>query len=160
MSCEQFDKIQIHLADNRSNAAVLQSVNVPAQFTNGSLASSHASLGRQPAVLRKNAINRVAVEPTFLRNENKVGTRIAWPLFQPSPQGSDFVHARTSPHSKERLSSLQGSLESMNCDFHIAPIDVAQLERNQFACSQSVLKANDQQGVISRAPSSSSFEDI
>jgi uncharacterized protein (DUF1778 family) len=35
-----------------------------------------------------------------------------------------------------------------------------QLERNQFACSQRVLKAIDQQGVISRAASSSGFEDI
>ena len=76
MPREQLDKIQIHLADNRSYAAVLQSMNVPARFTNGSLASSHASLGRQPAVLRENAINRVAVEPTFLRNEKKIGTRI------------------------------------------------------------------------------------
>jgi hypothetical protein len=117
-------------------------------------------LGRQSAVLCKNAINRVAVEPTFLRNENKVGTRIGWPLFQPGPQGRDFVHARTAPHSKQRLSSFHGSLESLNCDFHVAPVDVAQLERNQFACSQGVLKANDQQGVISWAPSSSSFEDI
>src|SRR5258708_21581939 len=72
----------------------------------------------------------------------------------------DFVHARTSPHSKERLSSFQGSLESLNCNFHVAPIDVTQLERNQFACPQGVLKANDQQGVISWAPSSSSFKDI
>ena len=160
MSREQFDKIQIHLSDDRCNAAVLQSVNVPARFTNGSLASNHASLGRQPAVLRKNAVDRVAVEPTFLRNEKKIGTRIAWPLFQPGPQGRDFIHARTSPHSKQRLSSFQGSLESLNCDFHVAPIDVAQLEGNQFACSQGVLKANDQQGVISWAPSSSSFKDI
>ena len=160
MPREQLDKIQIHLADNRSYAAVLQSMNVPARFTNGSLASSHASLGRQPAVLRENAINRVAVEPTFLRNEKKIGTRITWPLFQPGTQGSDFVHARTSPHSKERLSSLQGSLESLNCDLHVAPVDVAQPKRNQFACPKSVLKANYQQGVISWAPPSSSFEDI
>src|ERR1019366_6144488 len=133
---------------------------MPARFTDWPLASSNASFGRKPAVLRKNAINRVAVEPTFLRNEKKIGTRIAWPLFQPGPQGRDFVHARTSPHSKQRLSSFQGSFESLNCNFHVAPIDVAQLERNQFACSQSVLKANDQQGVISGAASSSSFEGI
>jgi hypothetical protein len=160
MPSKQLNKIQIHLSDNRSDTAVFQSVNVPTRFTNGSLASSHASLGRQPAVLRKNAINRVAIEPTFVRNEKKIGTRIGWPLFQPDPQGRNFIHTRTSPHSKERLSSLQGSLESLNCNFHVAPIDVAQLERNQFACPQGVLKANDQQGVISWAPSSGSFEDI
>src|SRR6202051_2072114 len=133
---------------------------MPTRSADWPFVSRNASFGRKPAVFRKNAINRVAVEPTFLRNENKIGTRIAWPTFQPSPQGSYFVHARTSPHSKQRLSSFQGSLESLNCDFHVAPIDVAQLERNQFARSQGVLKANDQQGMISGAPSSSSFEDI
>src|SRR5271156_2812742 len=160
MSSEQFDKIQIHFSDNRSDPAVFQSVNVPTRLGDWSVVSVHASFGRQPAVLRKYAVNRVAVEPTFLRNEKKIGTRIAWPLFQPGPQGRDFVHARTSPHSKQRLSSFQGSLESLNSDFHVAPIDVAQPKRNQFARSQSVLKANDHQGVISRAPSSSSVEDI
>src|ERR1700686_423612 len=106
---------------------------MPTRLADWPLASSNASFGRKPAVLRKNAINRVAIEPTFLRHEKKIGTRIAWPLFQQGPQGRDFVHARTSPHSKQRLSSFQGSLESLNCDFHIAPIDVAQLESNQFA---------------------------
>ena len=96
----------------------------------------------------------------FCETKSKIGTRVAWPLIQPGPQGGNFVHARTSSHSKERLSSFQRSLESLNCDFHVAPIDVAEPERNQFACPKSVLKANDQQGVISSAPSSSSFEDI
>src|SRR5271156_722708 len=100
MSSEQFDKIQIHLADNGSNAAVLQNVNVPTRFTDWSLASGNANFGRQPAVLRKNAVNGVAVEPTFLRDEKKIGTQVARPLFQPSPQGGHFVHARPSPHSK------------------------------------------------------------
>jgi hypothetical protein len=81
MTSEEFDKIQIHLADHGSNAAVLQRMNVPTRFTDWSIASGNASFGRQPAVLRKYAVNRVAVEPTFLRNEKKIGTRIAWPLF-------------------------------------------------------------------------------
>src|SRR5271155_6122556 len=140
MSSEQFDKIQIHLADNGSNAAVLQSVNMPTRFTDWSLASGSASFGCEPTVLSKNAVNGVAVEPTFLRNEKKIGTRIGWPLFQPSPYGGNFVHARTSPHPKKRLSSFQRSLESLNRDFHVAPIDVAELERNQFAGPEGVLK--------------------
>jgi hypothetical protein len=73
MSSEQLHKIQIHLADNRSNAAVLQSVNVPTRFTDWSFASGNASFGRQPAVLRKNAVYRVAVESAFLGNEKKIG---------------------------------------------------------------------------------------
>src|SRR5271170_8226540 len=125
MSSKQLNKIQVHLSDNRSDTAVFQSVNVPTRLGEWSVVSVHASFVRQPTVLCKNAANRVAVEPTFLRNEKKIGTRIAWPLFQPGPQGRDFVHARTSPHSKQRLISFQGSLESLNCDFHVAPIDVA-----------------------------------
>ena len=93
MPSKQLDKIQIHLSDNRSDTAVFQSVNVPTRLGDWSVVSGHASFGRQPAVLRKNAINRVAVEPTFLRNENKIGTRIGWPLFQLCPQGRD-LHGR------------------------------------------------------------------
>ena len=160
MSSKQLDKIQIHFSDNRSDTAVFQRVNVPTRLGDWSVVSVHASFGRQPTVPRKNAINRVAVEPTFLRNEEKIRTRIGWPLIQPGPQGRNFVHARSSPHPKEGLRSFQRSLESLNCDFHVAPIDVAQPERNQFACPKSVLKANDQHGMISSATSSSSFENF
>jgi len=74
MSGEQFDKIQIHLADNRSDAAVLQGMNVPTGFAYRSPAASNARFGRQPAVLRKHAIDRIPVEPALLRNEKKIGT--------------------------------------------------------------------------------------
>jgi len=160
MSSEQLDKIQIHLSDDRSNATVLQCVDVPARFTDWSLASGNARFGRQAAVLCKNAVNRVAVEPTFLRNEEKIRTQVGWPLIQPVPQGRNFVHARSSSHPKEGLRSFQRPLETLNCDFHVAPINVAEPERNQFACPKSVLEANNQQCVISSALSSSSFENI
>src|SRR5579863_9254478 len=103
MSGQQFNKIQIHLADNRSDAAVLKYVNVPARLTDWSLTSSKACFGRQAAILRENAIDRVTVEPPFLRNEKKIGTRIVWTLLQPSPQSRQFIHARASSHPKERL---------------------------------------------------------
>jgi hypothetical protein len=160
MPSKQLNKIQIHLSDNRSDTAVFQSVNVPTRLGDWSVVSGHASCGRQPTVLCKNAANRVAVEPTFLRNEEKIRTQVGWPLIQPGPQGRNFVHARSSSHPKEGLRSLQRPLEALNCDFHVAPINVAESERNQFARPKSVLKANDQQGVISSAPSSSSFEHI
>ena len=81
MPSKQLNKIQIHLSDNRSDTAVFQSVNVPTRLSDWSVVSGHASFGRQPAELCKDAVNRVAIEQTFLRNEKKIGTRIAWPLF-------------------------------------------------------------------------------
>jgi hypothetical protein len=72
MTSEEFDKIQIHLANHGSNAAVLQRVNVPTGFTNWSPASGHASFGRQPAVLRKeNRIPNqlVALSTRFVRRK-------------------------------------------------------------------------------------------
>ena len=73
MSSKQLNKIQIHLSDNRSDTAVFQSVNVPTRLGDWFVVSGHASFGRQPTVLCKNAVNRVAVEPTFLGNEKKIG---------------------------------------------------------------------------------------
>jgi len=94
MPGEQFDQVQIHLADNRSNPAVLQGMDVPTRFTDWPLASGNEGLGRKPAVLRKNAVDRVAIEPTFLGNEKKS---------EPESLGLSFNQAR-----KADTSSMHG----------------------------------------------------
>lgn len=129
MPREQFYEIQIHLADDRGNAAVLQSVDVPTGLSDWLLASCNSGFGGQAAIFGKDAVNRIPIETTLL-GEKKEVSRISGPLVQPGPQGGHLIHARAPAHSKEGLGSLQRPLEPTNGDLHIAPIDVTEPERD------------------------------
>jgi len=67
-----------------------------------------------------------------LRNEKKIGTRIVWPLIQPGTWGGDFIHARTSPHPKERLGGL-GIFPGRICILTLYPSVTNHSEREQAA---------------------------
>lgn len=160
MPGKKLHQIKIHLANHRGDAAVLQAMNVPARFRDGPLAPRDSSLRCQPAVFAEHAVDRVSVEPAFLRDEQVVGACILRSHLQPGPQGRDFIHARAPTHPKQRLRSLEGSLEALDCDLHVAPVDIGKLERDEFAGAERVQEADQQHGMITSGPAPSRLEDV
>ena len=160
MPGKKLHQIKVHFANHRSDPAVLQRMDVAARFRDGppplATRASDASL----QYLREHAVDRVSVEPAFLRDEQVVGACILRSHLQPGPQGRDFIHARAPTHPKQRLRSLEGSLEALDCDLHVAPVDIGKLERDEFAGAERVQEADQQHGMITSGPAPSRLEDV
>jgi len=89
MPREQFDEIQIHLADDRSNAAVLQRVDVPTGLSDWLLTSCNSGFGGQAAIFGKDAVNRIPIETTLLERKRR----------SPESRGRSFNQVRRrKPH--------------------------------------------------------------
>jgi len=116
------------------------------------LCSGHECASTNPRSARSSRPRASDASLQYFANIWLTVSPLNWPLFEikrrsepgsrgrsfNKPQRVDFVHTRAPTHAEQGLRGLERAREALDRDFHVAPIDISQLESHEFARAERV----------------------